>query len=235
MREGIVDQNPVIATNIAIEKPSRDRVLSEAELAAIWAASRDDDYGRCVRLLMLTGQRREEVGGMRWDELDLERGVWRLPPERTKNKRPHLVPLAPSAIAILKSGPRRARQGNGPEHVFGLGERGFWGWAKAKEKLDHRIATAHHGRAQPIAAWRVHDLRRTAATIMADKLGVLPHIVEAVLNHASGHKGGVAGVYNRAGYEREVRAALLAWADHLESIVHGAERKIVPIPLRGAS
>jgi integrase len=230
MREGIVEQNPVIATNKAVEEMSRDRVLTDTELAEIWAASRDDDYGRITRLLMLTAQRREEVGAMLWSELDLDREVWVLSGERTKNKRPHVVPLAPLAISILNAVPRRERN-----RVFGEGEDGFYGWSWAKERLDHRInqARAGEGNLNPITAWRLHDLRRTAATVMADKLGVQPHIVEALLNHVSGHKAGVAGVYNRAGYEREVRAALLVWADHLESIIHGAERKIVPLPMRG--
>jgi integrase len=224
MREGIVEQNPALATNKAVEETSRDRVLTDAELAEIWAASRDDDYGRITRLLMLTAQRREEVGAMLWNELDLERGVWVLSGERTKNKKPHVVPLAPLAISILNAVPRRAR-----DRVFGEGEDGFYGWSWAKDRLDHRIneARAGAGNPSPIAEWRLHDLRRTAAAIMPDKLGVQPHIVETVLNHVSGHKGGVAGVYNRATYEREVRAALLMWADYLQSII-GGERKVLP-------
>jgi integrase len=226
MRQGIVEQNPVVATNKAVDETSRDRVLTEHELCEIWTQSQNDDYGRITRLLLLTAQRREEVGAMVWSEVDLERGIWTLSGERTKNKRPHLVPLAPLAISILDAVPRRSR-----ERVFGGGEEGFRGWSWSKSRLDYRIneARAAAGNPTPIAPWRLHDLRRTTATVMADKLGVQPHIIEAVLNHVSGHKAGVAGVYNRAGYEREVRAALLVWADHLESMVHGDERKIVPM------
>jgi integrase len=142
------------------------------------------------------------------------------------NKKPHVVPLAPLAISILNSAPRRTR-----DRVFGEGDDGYWGWSWAKYRLDHRInqARAGAGNPDPIVAWRLHDLRRTAATVMPDKLGVQPHIVEAILNHVSGHKAGVAGVYNRATYEREVRAALLLWADHVRSIVEGSERKVVPL------
>jgi integrase len=226
MREGIVEQNLAIATNKAVEEVSRDRVLTDIELSEIWAASHDDDYGRITRLLMLTAQRREEVGAMLWSELDLERGVWAMSGERTKNKRPHVVPLAPMALNILNAGPRRPR-----DRVFGEGNDGYGGWSWAKERLDQRLnrARAVAGNPNPIAPWRLHDLRRSAATIMADKLKVQPHIVEAILNHVSGHKSGVGGIYNRATYEREVRAALLLWADHPQSIVEGIEPKVIPL------
>jgi integrase len=234
--QGIVDSNPVIGTNKPPEPVARDRVLTDAEVAHIWAACRDDSFGRVVKLLLLTGARRDEIGDLAWDEIDLERDVIILPAQRTKNGRPHIVPLAPMAVAILKSVPRRPRAGGAIEYLFGEGQGGFSGWSKAKLALDRRIneartATAagrgnQSGKPQ-IADWRLHDLRRTVATVMADRLGVLPHIIEALLNHVSGHKAGIAGVYNRAGYEREVHAALLVWADHLESIVHGGECKIL--------
>jgi integrase len=226
MREGIVEQNPVVATNKAVDESSRDRVLTEEELRKIWTHSQDDDYGRITRLLMLTAQRREEVGAMLWSEVDLERGIWTLSGERTKNKKPHVVPLAPPAISILNAVPRRSR-----DRVFGDAEDGFQGWSWSKNRLDTRIneARAPAGNPTAIAEWRLHDLRRTVATILPDRLGVQPHIVEQILNHASGHKGGVAGVYNRATYEREVRSALLLWADHLNSIIEGADRKVIPM------
>jgi integrase len=131
-----------------------------------------------VRLLILTGQRREEIGRLRWSEIT--EATIRLPPERTKNKRQHEIPLAPQAQAIIK---RQSRQG---EFVFG--KAGFTQWTDAKAALDRRVA---------LEPWRLHDLRRTCATGMAE-LGVLPHLIEAVLNHVSGHKAGIAGVYNRA-------------------------------------
>lgn len=215
MREGIVDTNPVIGTNKATKSGARERVLTDAELAAIWAACRDDDHGRIVKLLMLTGQRRDEVGAVTWDEIDLNREIWNLPAERSKNHRAHSIPLSPAAVAILQSMPRRVRNG-APDCVFGKSGRRFSGWSKAKAALDRRIR-------EP-APWRLHDLRRTAATVMADRLGVLPHVVEAVLNHVSGHKAGVAGVYNRARYEAEMRDALNRWDEYLQSIVGGTVR-----------
>ncbi|ANY85289.1 hypothetical protein BB934_44805 (plasmid) [Microvirga ossetica] len=209
MREGLADTNPVVGTNRPVEERSRDRVLSDNELARIWAACRDDDYGRIVRLLILTGQRREEVGGMAWSELDLHRACWSIPRERTKNGLPHGVPLTEAALEVLRGCPRR----EGRQLVFGEAEGPFQGWSKAKAALDKRILK----NGEQLAAWRLHDIRRTAATRMAE-MGILPHVVEAVLNHASGHKAGVAGIYNRATYAQEKRAALNTWTMHVLSL-----------------
>jgi integrase len=224
MREGIVEQNPVAATNKAVEEESRDRVLTSIELAAIWPACREDDYGRIIRLLMLTGQRREEVGGMLWDELDLERGLWTMAGARTKNGKRHIVPLVPEAIAILRSIPRRTRKEGTADHVFGGGDGGFSGWSKAKANLDCRIAENSKHAPCPVAAWRLHDLRRTMKTAMSDELGVKTEVSEAILNHA---RQGMEEVYNRAEYLTQKRTALSLWTDHLKSIFEGAERKII--------
>ncbi len=227
IREGLdIAANPVLGTNRPAEPKSRERVLTDSELAEIWATFGDDDYGRIVKLLMLTAQRRDEVGGMRWTELDSDKNVWTIPSTRTKNHREHTVPLTDAAIALI---PLRRE---GREHVFGDGprrkgdsHRGFSGWSKSKAALDARILATREKaadagvEAEPLPDWRLHDLRRTAATVMADRLGVLPHIVEAVLNHVSGHRAGVAGVYNLARYEAEMRAALRAWADYVNGIV----------------
>jgi integrase len=205
IREGLeLAANPVLGTNRPAEPRSRDRVLSDAELRAIWLALPDDDYGRCVRLLILTGQRRGEVGAMRWSELRAPEGLWTIPAARTKNHREHVVPLVPAALALIEAQPRR----NDRDFLFG--KRGYTAWPQSKAALDGRIA---------LPPWRLHDVRRTAATVMADRLGVLPHIIEAILNHASGHRAGVAGVYNRARYAEEMRAALGRWADHVARIV----------------
>jgi integrase len=227
IREGLdIPANPVLGTNRPAQPRSRERVLTDRELAEIWAALGDDDYGRIVKLLVLTAQRRDEVGGMRWTELDSDMNVWTIPSTRTKNHREHAVPLTDVALALI---PVR-RQSR--DHVFGDGprrqgdsHRGFSGWSKSKAALDARILAARQKaadagvEAEPLPDWRVHDLRRTAATVMADRLGVLPHIVEAVLNHVSGHRAGVAGVYNLARYEAEMRAALRAWAAYVNVIV----------------
>jgi len=216
VREGLLDANPVTGTARADERGSRDRVLAQAELAELWAALPQGDFGQIVRLLALTGQRREEIGGLRWSEVDLDRGLIVLPPDRTKNLRQHEVPLSRQAKAIIEHQPKR----KGRDYIFGIGKTGFSGWSKSKERLDQALLIkrkAADRRAKPLSSWHLHDLRRTAATGMAE-LGVLPHVVEATLNHVSGHKGGVAGIYNRAKYSDEMRAALQRWADHLDTI-----------------
>jgi integrase len=224
IREGLdIPANPVHGTNRPEQPKSRDRVLSDVELAEIWKACGDDDYGRIMRLLILTAQRRDEVGRMQWSELDTAAEQWILPSARTKNHREHVLPLVPAALVLLP--PRRA----GRDQIFGDGprregdrHRGFSGWSKSKAALDARLLAARKKvdvDAKSLPRWTVHDLRRTAATVMADRLGILPHIVEAILNHVSGHRGGVAGVYNRARYQAEMRAALELWTEHLFQIV----------------
>jgi integrase len=217
IREGFdIAASPVFGTNRPPEPKSRKRVLADRELAEIWRACRDDDYGRIIKLLMLTGQRRNEVGGMRRTEIDGD--TWTIPGTRTKNHCEQFVPLPDFALALIDASPRRNCDyvfGDGPRRK-GDGHRGFSGWSKAKAALDERIVEMHRKTAK--LDWRLHDLRRTAATVMADRLGVLPHIVEVILNHVGGHRAGVAGVYNRAKYEAEVRKALQAWAEHVETI-----------------
>lgn len=199
--EGLTETNVVIGTNKATAETARDRVLTDAELGAVWRAADNRTFGPVVRLLILTGQRREEVAAMRWSELDLQGAVWRLPAERTKNKRPHDVPLSATALEILAGVSVR----EGRDLLFGEGKGGFSGFSKALEAFEARSG---------VTGWRIHDLRRTAATGMAG-IGVLPHVVEAVLNHVSGARAGVAGIYNRASYATEKRAALDAWAMHV--------------------
>src|SRR5262249_34361895 len=151
-------------------------------------------FADIVRLLLLTGQRREEVGSLRWSEI--ERGLIVLPPERTKNSRQHEVPLSRQVKAIIERQPKR----KGRDFIFGIGELGFSGWSDCKARLDQALLAARRkANRKAKANWRLHDLRRTCATGMAE-LGVQPHIIEAVLNHQSGHKAGIAGIYNRAKY-----------------------------------
>ncbi|AWN35269.1 site-specific integrase [Methylobacterium radiodurans] len=206
--EGLAESNPVLGTNAPTDEVRRDRVLSLPELALIWRALPQGDFSAVVRLLILTGQRRDEVAEMRWDELDLDARLWRLPPSRTKNKRAHTVPLPACAVDILKSVPIRA----GRDLVFGTGSGGFSGFSKSKAALDRQVSLEE--------PWRLHDLRRSAATGMAE-IGVMPHVIEAALNHVSGHRAGVAGIYNRARYEAETRDALSRWGDEVERVCAG--------------
>ena len=201
--------NPVDGSHRPDDPTPRDRVLTDAELVAVWNACGDDDFGRATRLLILLGSRRSEVGGMRWSELDFDAGVWTLPAERSKNRRAHTIPLLPAAMAIIESVPRTSRG-----HLFGTRARaGFTIWDHSKRDFDRRLGDA-------VKPWRLHDLRRSVATGMGD-IGIEPHVIEAVLNHYSGHRRGVAGIYNRSGYEKAVRLALARWADHVMALVKG--------------
>jgi len=203
MGEGLLDGNPIIATNKAAQNGARKRVLSDAELKRVWNGLDDDRYGAIVKLLVLTGLRREEIGGLRWDEIDLDRELIHLPAERCKNKRPHDQPLSSAARAIIAALPREG------DRVFAA----FGSWGRAKERLDRKLGN-------DVAPWRLHDLRRLVSTTMHDKLGIQPHVVESILGH-TGHQSGTAGVYNKADYLDERRRALEKWADHVEGIVTG--------------
>jgi integrase len=212
--EGFIDANPATFTNKNPEQP-RDRVLVDAELRTIWLALPDGDFGDIIKLLALTGQRKREISDLRWDEVDLDRGIITLPPPRTKNGRWHTIPLSAPAAAILKARTRHADR----HLIFGLGHRGFSGWTKAKLQLDEAVK---------LSAFTIHDLRRAVATGM-NEIGVQPHIVEAILNHVSGSKSGVAGRYNRAAYEAEKTTALARWAEHLIAVVEGSESNVAPL------
>jgi integrase len=241
MANGLAENNPVIGTEKNEEK-SRERVLTPAELRLIWNALEDDQHGACIKLLALTGQRLNEIGGLRWNEIHDDQII--LPGARTKNGRPHVIPLSEAAAAIIAQQPR------GSDFIFGNGERGFINWGRGKQRLDERVAEANGG--EPVPHWTPHDLRRSFATYaggglpehqlkklsvaereMAGGLEIQPHVVEAVLNHHSGSKAGVAGVYNRSTYSREKKAALDLWADRLLAIVENRPTKVTPLR-RGA-
>src|SRR5262245_55858266 len=215
MQAGIVEANPVVGTAKPKESASRDRVLSDAELTAIWQACGDDDHGRCIKLLILSGCRRQEIGAIAWSELNFERGTWTLPAARSKNGRAHTLPLLPGLRAIIEAAPRMASR----DQLFGTRAGGFTGWSRGRAALDRRSG---------VKDWTVHDIRRSVATRMAD-IGVLPHVIEQILNHQSGHRAGPAGIYNRSSYEREVRAALALWEDHIRTLIEGGERKVIPL------
>ena len=203
IQEGLNEVNPVQGTGKSDEENSRDRVLTQDEIKALWRNLGEDKFGDIVRLLLLTGQRRGEISALAWSEVDLAKGTIILPPARTKNNRQHELPLSRQALAIIERQPRR----NSSEFLFS-DKQGYKDWDTGKTKLDERIR---------IAPWRLHDLRRTAATMLGE-LGVQPHHIEAILNHYSGHRSGVAGVYQRAKYADEMRSALQRWADHLDQI-----------------
>jgi integrase len=136
--------------------------------------------------------------------------------------------LYDQALNIIRGMPRRV----GRDLCFGEGAGPFSCWSRAKEKLDNRITVAcakargETDAALPSIAWRLHDIRRTVATRLAD-LGISPHVIEAVLNHVSGTRAGVAGIYNRSLYASEKRTALALWGAHVSALVSGQEPKVV--------
>ena len=210
--EGQCEANPVIGTNKAGNgNQRRDRVLSDAEVVKIWnGADPATDFGKIVRLLFATACRRNEIGGLRGAEIALGDSLISLPGSRTKNGLPHDVPLSGLAKGVVES---LELEGDEDGCVFGKRGTGFSGWSKSKAELDAALKINK--------PWTLHDIRRTVATRMGD-LGVQPHIVEAVLNHISGHKRGVAGTYNRSTYAQEKRMALDTWAAHLRVIANAA-------------
>jgi integrase len=210
---GFIETNPIVGAFKPKRAPGRSRVLTDDELRKIWENVGDVEYGKIVRLLILTGARAQEIGGMQWPEIDLDGGTWMLPGERSKNRRPHTLPITGSMRSILETVPQRF------ENDFLFGRRGFQAWSFCKRALDERIGIAH---------WTVHDVRRSVATKLGD-IGIQPHIIEEILNHR-GHRRGVAGTYNRSPYEREVRAAMAAWSDHIRALVTGGERTVIAFP-----
>lgn len=227
----LIDDSPLANVARPASETPRDRVLSDGELAEVWIAASHLGYpfGPLVQLLVLTAQRRGEVGAMAWTDLMLDAVApeWRMPREITKTDRAHDVPLSKQAIAILDEVPGLL----GPL-VFSTrnGDLPLAGWSKFKAKLDQIIhdlrteAAREAGddvtKVKGMPHWTLHDLRRTAATGMA-RLGVPPHVVERILNHSGGAIRGVAAIYNRFDYAAEKRDALQRWADHIEAIVYG--------------
>jgi integrase len=229
IREGLLDTNPAAWTERR-EESARTRLLSDEELREIWAALHEDAYGAIIRLLILTGARREEIGGLRWSEVNLDDGLITLPPGRTKNHRAHEILLNAPAAAILRARPRLTWPDGSPcDLVFGRGQRGFSDWVGAKIDLDTRIAEARQAaKIKAIPPWTLHDFRRLISTTMHDRLSIAPHIVEAILGHV-GHRAGTAGRYNLATYRSEKAAASALWAEHVAARTEGRKAAIVPL------
>jgi integrase len=219
IKEGLCDTNPAAATNDpgAGTKP-RARTLDAAELAAVWRACDDDDVGAIVKLLILSGQRRDEIGKLRWTEVDLDAATITLPPERVKNERPHVVPLAPVAAAILDAQPRLTTDGRVRDRVFGGDDGSFLSWSNAKARLDRKIAAS----GKTMLPWTLHDLRRSTASGM-QKLGIRVEVIERALNHVSGSFRGIVGVYQVDPLHKDVRVALERWAAYVCGLVEGRE------------
>jgi len=201
---GIIERSPCEGIEAPSTEKPRDRVLSLDELRLVWCAADllGFPFGPVVKLLILSGQRRSEVGGMEWTELDLEARTWTIPAARSKNRRQHTVPLSPQAIEIIETLPRFS----GSKFVFSPGKTPPSGFSKAKERLDKYIASAN---GEPIPAWIMHDLRRSTASGLA-ALGVDLHIIERCLNHVSGSFGGIVSIYQKHSFADEMRDAMEA-------------------------
>jgi integrase len=214
---------------------ARDRVLKDEDLLAVWKASEalKRPFGSFYRLLILTGQRRDEVAGMRWSELDRQSATWTIPADRAKNGKVHIVPLPAGVIAELDTlvtathvtaCAKALDDTSWPKAGYVLtttGRKPISGFSKAKAALDAAIIKGCEG--EPLDDWRVHDLRRTVATGL-QRMGVRFEVTEAVLNHVSGAKGGVAGIYQRHDWKDEKKAALSAWAAYVSKLVEDASR-----------
>jgi integrase len=221
MKEGLCENNPVLATNNPVEGVlPRDRVLSDAEIRVIWNACEDDNFGRIVKLLLLTGCRRNEISLLQWHEIDLDAGVLTIPGERTKNHRTLTLRLPEPALDLLRSQPRKH-----DDYVFIGGRGGTWLGMQSHStyRLKAKIIEVN---GKPLAPWVLHDLRRTVRTGLS-RIGVAPHIAELVINHV---RTGVQAVYDRHQYEREIGEALARWADHVVAAVEGRDAKVVAMP-----
>ncbi len=206
VERGHIEASPCARLNLPSRPRSRDRVLLDAEIKTIWQASTTYPFGPLVRLLILTGQRRGETTLLKWDYIDLERGVISFPGGITKNGRDHTIPLGALTKEVLDTIPRVS------EFVFparGYDDRAYSGWSKGKAALD---------RQWPLPQWGLHDIRRSVATNLAE-LHTAPHVVEKLLNHASGTISGVAAIYNRFQYLAEMREALAKWEAKLSRLV----------------
>ncbi|WP_293951386.1 tyrosine-type recombinase/integrase [Sneathiella sp.] len=209
----LLGDNPAAGVKPPHAEKTRDRVLTDDEIKKVCIAAENmgKPFGPITLLLILTAQRRNEVVSMRWSEIDQDNKVWIIPADRAKNGVENRVPLSEAALEIINSQSKIDKS----DFIFPSSrspeENPASGLSKAKRNLDD---------ASGVNNWRYHDLRRTAASGMA-RLGIAPHVVEKILNHVSGSFGGVAGIYNRFGYEDEKRHALDSWAAALDRIVRG--------------
>lgn len=215
---GDLDRSPLEGMEPPPPVPARERVLSDDEIAMVWAGS--DDLGfpfaSLVRLLLLTGQRRDEVASLDWAELDRTERLWTLPSSRAKNRRPHLVPLSGPVVAVLDDLAGGDKWPNRGLVFSTTGKTPVSGFSKAKRRLDDYMAQALGGEDQ-LQAWRLHDLRRTVATNF-QRLGVRFEVTEAVLNHISGSRSGIGGVYQRHDWQDEKKEALVKWSNRVLQI-----------------
>ena len=204
----LIAASPVSGIKSRVRRGSRDRVLNENELVSVYRRSRDIHYpfGPIVQLLILTGQRLREVAHMRWSEVDLDQDIWTLPADRSKNGKPHAIHLSSEARRILAAIPQVMDSG----WVFTTTGRGpVSGFSQAKKRLD---------KASDVSNWTFHDIRRSFATYLTEKLRVSPVVVDRILNHVSGTVTGIAAVYQRGQYLSDRKEALQVWSDYIQDL-----------------
>ena len=233
LNRAAIESNPMGGMRGPAPSQARDRFLGDEEIKAFWQAASEQSwpFKNVFKLLLLTGQRRGEVAGMRWRELDLDNATWTIARERCKNGKAHSIDLSPEALRILDPfgdavafRPAVSTQ----DFVFSTtGTTPVNGFCGVKERIDKLMHKLLGEKFQP---WRTHDLRRTAASGMA-ALGIQPHVIERVLNHLSGVQGGLTGVYQRHEYREERKQAILIWSEHVAQIVgrEPAASKVVPL------
>jgi integrase len=237
---GIIERSPCDGVTPPSPENKRERVLADVEIKRVWQAAEalDWPFGPIVKLLLLTGARRDEVAGMRWSEISLKERSWTIPKDRSKNDRAHMIPLSDAAMAILQSLPHI---GDRVDFVFSTtGRTAVSGFSRMKSTIDGLIAERLREEADDrgdvanaMSDWILHDLRRTLATNL-QKLGVRLEVTEAVLNHVSGIRAGVVSVYQRHDWATEKRQALDVWARRLDAIVSGAAASnVVELKARG--
>jgi integrase len=224
VQRGLIEASPFAGMKPPGGKEtSRDRVLTDTELRALWEAAdaMAPPYSAFVQLLILTGQRRSEVSGMAWGEIDFETKTWVLPAARSKNGIEHQIPLSDLAVEILKALPRI----DGSDFVLTIsGQNAMRSYSAIKRRVNSLMPP-------DMPAWCFHDIRRTAASNMA-RLGINLPVIEKILNHVSGSFAGIVGVYQRHSYDAEKRSAMQTWARRVEALVTGETANIVPMTRR---
>lgn len=233
LRRGLIESTPVALVERPGEETRRERTLTAQEIEALWPQFKAVGYpfGTFYAMALVTGQRREQVAAMRWDEIDMAERVWAIPSTRTKSGRPHMVPLSPLAMELLAEAKRIF--GNASEFVFTTrGKTAISGYSKAKAALDAAVSAARKkAKLKDIQPWTTHDLRRTAATEMA-RLGVSRFMIARVLNHADRE---VTGIYDRHSYLPETRHALETWARFLGDLINPPTAKVETLAKRRAA
>jgi integrase len=223
VKRGEIVRDPTAMLDKPEKETARDRILSDAEIVLFWRAADKVGwpYGPLAQLLLLTAQRRNEVAEMEWAEFDLDKQLWVIPKERSKNGMAHEVHLSPLACSILAQLPHI----NSSRYVFTTtGAKPVSVWTGAKASLDKQTGEIPH--------WTLHDMRRTAASRMARFAA--PHVVDKILNH-SGKISGVAAVYNRYQYSEERQIALDNWSRYLDNLLNPEPSNVIPLSAGTAS